>query len=478
MPYLNPKIEIKSSKKSGRGYYATENLPAGTTILTEYPIVQTICSKYSKSFCDYCCKPTKKICKACNKFAYCNVKCQKAAWNAYHKIECKLLKNLDFKKLTDGLHIDFGDLSDDVGSNNLMDWIIFLGRVIILRADETKFPQVRQSVENLCSNFDSLSPGGQEHLYNLSNIFMRYFTETNFKKYCSNSLNAKKMLNLMSALKCNMFVSDNEDISLQSFSLCLYPKTAITNHSCDYNSNHVFYDMNEGNKDLLPKDPIDNLRKGNLIAIKLNRNVEKGQEITINYNDTRQDVATRREVLKTVYTFDCDCTRCGLDSKQTCSRQKQINTRHQNIGLEFISRLDKGDFEEIHAVIKFLNKEFIPLDNLITVTLNEYVFDFYLKSAESELDEKFRDEFYTKAVLHGTKAVEGGNLLDFNDILHGLTTLKVTKLLVFLKEYQSAEVFLKLAYDILVNGYDEKYGSQVLKCVEELRYEINHCKTK
>ena len=56
--------------------------------------------------------------------------------------------------------------------------------------------------------------------------------------------------------------------------------------------------------------------------------------------------------------------------------------------------------------------------------------------------------------------------------MHGITTFKVSKLLCYMKNFENSKIFLKNCIDILEEGYDEKFGSRVLKDVGLLRREI------
>ena len=508
--FTHAKTKVVESVAKGRGVHASANLKKGTLVLAEPALSHTLKHQHAKSYCDCCLKPTKKICKACGKYAYCSVACQKKAWNSYHKVECKLLKNLDVRKLTDGIteHLDGPQAKEK--DLSFFDWVIFLGRVIIGYADE-KNPGFRQKIDNLCANYQQMQPSGQEHCFRISQIFAKYFGEANFRKYCTNSdITARKLLEIISALKCNMFVTTNEDLSENELCLAVYPKLAGLNHSCEPNTHLVFYNNSQA-------------------TIKLSRDLKQDEEITISYCDIRQPRFYRREALSTIYCFDCDCLKCAADAKKSTDDHKHGQfTTVENIGINFRKNFDRGDFSEAESCAKFLDRKLLPSDSLIALTLHEYVFDFYLKKAErrekqvekekgqimnknaekfecdrdangnpyfdpcvSRIEEVDEDKentaraekerleqenqpsaIYQKAMHYGIRAIKLANDNDVNSVLHGLTSLKVAKLYLYLKNFEGAQLLLKSSYDLLSDAYDEKFDSQILKAIVELRYEL------
>merc|ERR1711879_382419 len=94
------------------------------------------------------------------------------------------------------------------------------------------------------------------------------------------------------------------------------------------------------------------------------------------------------------------------------------------------------------------------------IYLYEYLFDHFLK-----------EENYKEADKYAEKAVMGGILNKYDDVMHGLTTLKHAKLLIWLKEWNKADKALKIATQIIgfSHGFD---GSFVFEEMMDLKREV------
>jgi len=124
-------LQILTSKISGSGLFTTQDIPAGEEIFVSTPLVNTVEDGKHGSVCDYCFAtsngrvhpaghfrkegdemPDVKVCVGCKAVGYCSKvcmavfmvwwwnaddrfdgkECQRKAWKAYHKFECKIFK--------------------------------------------------------------------------------------------------------------------------------------------------------------------------------------------------------------------------------------------------------------------------------------------------------------------------------------------------------------------------------------------------
>jgi SET domain len=75
----------------------------------------------------------------------------------------------------------------------------------------------------------------------------------------------------------------------------MYPSASYFNHSCEPN--------------------IIKVRQGRTILFVTSREVQNEEELCISYGHTEREVEERREILKEVWGFDCNCVRCIKELK-------------------------------------------------------------------------------------------------------------------------------------------------------------------
>lgn len=104
-----------------------------------------------------------------------------------------------------------------------------------------------------------------------------------------------------------------------------FPNICQINHSCNANA---WSDWN------------DTLEGGTIHAL---RNITKGEEITIDFEadeEVERTSEVRKETIKNLYGFDCDCTLCNLPTpklRASDERRRELAELHKNIG-EFLSK--------------------------------------------------------------------------------------------------------------------------------------------
>lgn len=103
-------VGLTPISKSQLGLFATQNMPAFFEVSRDTPLVLCVMGKMEHHVCDWChessldsyevnaympASATKAIkwCVGCKAHGYCSKDCQKAAWKAYHKAECRMLQS-------------------------------------------------------------------------------------------------------------------------------------------------------------------------------------------------------------------------------------------------------------------------------------------------------------------------------------------------------------------------------------------------
>ncbi|KAJ3128534.1 hypothetical protein HK098_004164 [Nowakowskiella sp. JEL0407] len=115
------------------------------------------------------------------------------------------------------------------------------------------------------------------------------------------------------------------DVSRQGYALGVYPNAVFFNHSCQPNVGHVT--RNSRFLEALREDGFGTIGKDvkpEMVFYAV-RDIEPGEELTITYMelsppggvnvDVLENLRKRRENLKEVFFFECDCRRCKEESR-------------------------------------------------------------------------------------------------------------------------------------------------------------------
>jgi hypothetical protein len=84
-------LTLKESDLYGKHIRTTKDLPVGSIVIIEKPFVGAVDHRHACERCEYCHK--KNVfslipCQRCTSAMYCSEKCQKEAWQDYHKYLC------------------------------------------------------------------------------------------------------------------------------------------------------------------------------------------------------------------------------------------------------------------------------------------------------------------------------------------------------------------------------------------------------
>ena len=332
--YHDPKqTDVITTKEHGRGFFAMRDIAPGETLLKELPYAWTIMGNYRSIVCDNCSciyqekkhktnplealkddadpeammaarqkkkkeeteakkradsglhpnvaigKTGMKRCGKCKLCYYCSVDCQKEHWNRIHKYECKML--CQTKYLPENHHA------------------LMLFRTILKCSINSNSPQEnprdRQTID-LEPNYEAKTKIEKE-------VHQCY-------DFCMSSDLIKDMLNKLcikwafedpyhlifeySARLVNnrMALGPDEDCNGSAVGTGIYPFASLLNHNCRPNALWQTY-------------------KKNVVIIRAQEHIKKGQEIFIAYLDTTMESKDRKDELFKNYGFYCDCGGCA-----------------------------------------------------------------------------------------------------------------------------------------------------------------------
>ncbi|TRY63413.1 hypothetical protein TCAL_02645 [Tigriopus californicus] len=313
MPASHKDIEIHYEPHRGRFAIAKADIPMGTTLFNEKPLLFSLLPEKMGSNCLHCFKVIKAVlpCPDCVWVCFCSLECQ-ALSRQYHQYECGILKLL----IESGL--------------NVYSFLALRG-VATMGLGKLKALKDRLAVRN-----EQLGVGQDSEYSSLD-----FLTTYNLVSLDHTITPTEWILRTMAAvllvrmLQITPFFDDSEDVAedsifvggilLQLINVCptnshdvsefetpvadkftnactkvsigaaIYPALALLNHSC--------------NPDFM------RCNKGNEVICVSNRFIKKGQEICENYGlmYTMKTRDERRKILDKHYKFSCDCQTCSED---------------------------------------------------------------------------------------------------------------------------------------------------------------------
>ena len=335
-------LDVNFSESKGRFLTTNENLTTGSIILTEKPYAAVLLPSWFESHCQHCFERLSYIipCFQCTRVRYCSDFCRLESWQQYHYFECgklHLMESIGIAHLalriilvtdTSMLKTMYSNEEEVLSSHNQM-WPY---------NSSSEYTCNYKSVFHLMPNSEHMIP---EDLfqYTIGGIMLYmvmerclYFNETvrlKAKESCKplydGFLDSSKINNspaeesykfvayLLSRhiqqLVCNAHAitdihnteTDSTHVISQEqvrIATAIYPTTSLLNHSCEPSITNSF-------------------SKGGVLAVKLIKDVSKGDEIFNCYGPDyrRAGFRERQDVLKSQYFFNCDCVHC-IQSKE------------------------------------------------------------------------------------------------------------------------------------------------------------------
>ncbi|KAL0228176.1 hypothetical protein RCL1_004319 [Eukaryota sp. TZLM3-RCL] len=260
-------LQVQTNDDRGRHSVLTRPCVPGQVLLSAPTFAKTVLSDLRGVVCDFCFSRSRTNtmfmrCSRCKSAFYCSVHCQRLHYEV-HKLECK----------TSALQRLLARTSDPLALLTL--------RVVLRR----ELPP-----------FGLTNEGTFEEVLNLSSAdVLGGISSTRLDSLCSyigqalpEAYSSSKIKKILKRIACNAFTITDEE--LKPLGVGLYPPASYVNHSCDPNSCFLF--------------------KGTQITLISLKELNPGDEITVNYVELAEPLSRRRETIMKQYSFICRCQRC------------------------------------------------------------------------------------------------------------------------------------------------------------------------
>lgn len=304
---------VKREKLTGRGHgliAAHDFSPRAQLLFVQRPLILALESSQLQITCYACLRSQDaqvasdgsqpedidlKTCAGCRTVRFCNKACQKHAWIAYHKHECKIFAKLQPRILPTTVR-------------GIM-------RILLQRKNGLVTDEEWEQLAGLESHQEDLSTSGGERWQDIS--LMSKAIQT----YSGTSESLDTIVRLCCTMMVNSFTLTSP--TFDPMGIVLDPLPAMMNHSCDPNA-VVRFDITSSPK---PK-PIPKVHHGS-ISIHALRPISKGEEIHVTYIDATVGFERRQADLQSRYFFTCDCPTCQSGPQRTAmdeAAQSKIST--------------------------------------------------------------------------------------------------------------------------------------------------------
>ncbi|KAI3395143.1 hypothetical protein diail_1758 [Diaporthe ilicicola] len=272
---------------AGSGLFAVNDIPAGSDIFRSQPLIM-VAESVHKGVCEFCFlnsnssvnsnghfytdseddpRPRITACGACRVACYCSKKCQAKAWKSYHKYECPVLQeNPELGSLDQALCRLLLWIKNKVISEKDM-------RVVVALETES---EARLERERRVSDD---APG----------IALTLGATQSIHAAIKPGINLRLCHQLYCAILTNALAIRPSEVEA-AYGTCVDLVVSLINHCCDENA-IVFFEGRE-------------------LRCRALKDIAAGTEITVCYQDARQDVLQRRRTLKEQFFFSCDCNKC------------------------------------------------------------------------------------------------------------------------------------------------------------------------
>lgn len=315
VPVMTDSLDVDYKEESGRGLFAQRDIEVGEVLIVEKPFASTVLSNFKGRYCHHCCErviaPTP--CLSCSAIVFCGGKCQKEAWEGYHKFECDVLDSIQEPEISLGhlavktvLKAGYSYLTEFEGKSATDK------TKIVLNENEVYDSEDYRTVYDLVNHCEDRS--AEELLkYTLDAYYLQkcleasdFFGSDEEKDLSKSYIIGSHILRNLMMLPCNAhecselaYLPSNlpESVTVEIGS-AIYPVLSLINHSCDPNVVRHSY--------------------GNICVVRAIRNISKGSEVLDNYGALCALTPTeaRRNKLAPQYFFTCHCLACTDDYPQ------------------------------------------------------------------------------------------------------------------------------------------------------------------
>ena len=313
-------VRVAESVSKGRHCIATRDIKPGECLIRENAYSAILLPEYCSDYCQTCFKHVRsqtddsfdylnlEFCSDCANIVYCSYECKQA--NQFHKMECKLLKNLlhnlgiahlayrivcttrsdlidkyatnEMKKLTNQVPpIEYGRF-DNQGE------VDYIQVFYLVTHEKETYPEdlFKYALTSILLAKCYLKFGAApiDRLGSVSCLILRHLLQT----IC----NAHAITQLSDNEKANAATFGRDQVR---FATAIYPRVSLLNHSCDSN---VMSSFDEDSS---------------VIEVRTGRTIKCDEEIFNCYgpHHLKMNVIDRRQSLLDQYRFECVCQACN-----------------------------------------------------------------------------------------------------------------------------------------------------------------------
>lgn len=350
-------VRMEHCEAKGRMICAERRIEEGEILFMEQPYVHWLRPTYYGMYCHQCLKKLAKHiytpCDHCTEVRFCSGECKDAAWQRYHRTECKYLRLLrkwpsghmalrlilkdgieyamqedrkpaiplsEYPKL--GFRSDYSSIKSLTGENNFTDGDYYcpliIGCVLIgllfemnneIKSDDLEqfsallIKSIMQILENtfMIYDYDIKAVDRDDFLEDEVKSDGVASSETKSDAVVSNEMRSNetksdeaKSDESTSDQKANSQIRKFHQMSSTSYKIGvgLYSATSLIPHSCDNNANKYFF--------------------GSSILIVAGKPIEANDEVNIEYgvHYKMNTLKYRKDYLRNNFGFDCQCYAC------------------------------------------------------------------------------------------------------------------------------------------------------------------------
>ena len=306
-------IDVGYSDDTGRYMVAAQEIRTGDVLMVEEPYASVLFSDFYGSHCYRCmARVVAPVpCAQCSTVVFCGNDCRNAAWDKYHRYECRYQALLHKSWCGHIGHLAMR-LVHVTGPAKLAAFLAERdGRdpPPALKAGLNKdgrYVNDHESVDSLTTNEKTRAPEGLFDFAVIAVFLTKILRDSGTLEDYGMSDNGESigaiqgaLLHHLQIIQCNGFcvtelqlTSDFENPHPAEIGNGIYPTCALMNHSCDACADTAFY--------------------GDAFVVRAVRPVRAGDEVTISYgphfSSTKQ--RERQAALRSQYSFECRCVAC------------------------------------------------------------------------------------------------------------------------------------------------------------------------
>lgn len=336
-------VYVKSTADTGRSVYTSRSFTRGDIVLYDLPYTHILHPRHQPTHCDYCYKSNNEIdsnhpdnlsvkisltrCSQCKFVYYCSKPCQLSAWQSYHKLECKILRDAT----NELLHIPHDSLCDLLLSCRI------IRKIHGNKSDDANPLTIQQShYQYTCDIFDAIANhidpkslikySDQQGQYNKISGMIDYKQVSyqlignrelarlilSLPPLVSTAATRELIENILIIMQCNNFSVVDDLLIERGAGVYLYG--SLLNSSCCPNTTISYETMT-----------INNIEYQHVQIFRALCDIPCDTEITHSYTDIASLTATRQNTLAQRYYYKCECIRCMQPYNESNDRYLQGN---------------------------------------------------------------------------------------------------------------------------------------------------------